>query len=563
MLIRTLRGALRSGEPLDFLLAVGGFMEAADQRHRSPFQREAGLPDLGTLVDSFIGTPFAETTAALHVIRAFTTDDLLARRIGVELAERRHPLPEWLTRIDDAKAKAEVWFMTHVLGDGDDYFVGVELVGGAELSALIYVDHNMGTVVKDAFAIPSSLQDLLPTIRRTMEDPDQTLDPVDPASSRAQIEQAIRIGALMYPPLESDTWPMCRPVVEWMVRLLPEGGTVPERREWTDRQRAAIADAFVASPFGQGFGTDIDADLLDSLLWFGTDYGPGDPYRWSPVSVEIVLVDWFPRKVVAPAAHLARLPDLLRAFVRFCHAERGIRAAHTRDTLASIGMWEPEYQRLIRSDRPQGAQALLAGLPLPGARGWDDVGDDHVLPMLMLESLDRAVGGRRQLMALGTDPLPDEDFEWAGIPDDIRPVVAEVLGHCDRVADELLDVETRTAMRRLLSRAAVGDPKVFRRKAATHRGAAAIAWIVCSANNTTHRSLYGAGLTSADLLAAFGVTGSVSDRAGTFLQAIGLDRYRSSYSMDLGAPDLLTSACRSELVSRRDRYLAMLAEAED
>ena len=46
----------------------------------------------------------------------------------------------------------------------------------------------------------------------------------------------------------------------------------------------------------------------------------------------------------------------------------------------------------------------------------------------MLEGLDRAVGGRIQLMELDDDPLPDEPFEWAGIADDIRPVVGEMLG---------------------------------------------------------------------------------------------------------------------------------------
>ena len=69
-------------------------------------------------------------------------------------------------------------------------------------------------------------------------------------------------------------------------------------------------------------------------------------------------------------------------------------------------------------------------------------------------------GGRRRagsLMALDDTPLPDQPFEWTGVPEDIRPVVAEVLSQCDRVTDELLDVEHRTAMRRFLSRVAVGD----------------------------------------------------------------------------------------------------------
>ena len=43
----------------------------------------------------------------------------------------------------------------------------------------------------------------------------------------------------------------------------------------------------------------------------------------SPVAVEIILHDWIPRKLVADPPYLAKAPDLLRAFVRFCHAWNG------------------------------------------------------------------------------------------------------------------------------------------------------------------------------------------------------------------------------------------------
>jgi hypothetical protein len=47
--------------------------------------------------------------------------------------------------------------------------------------------------------------------------------------------------------------------------------------------------------------------------------------RWSPVKVEILLDDWIPRKIVAPAEYLAKAPDLLQAFIHFAHEEVGLR----------------------------------------------------------------------------------------------------------------------------------------------------------------------------------------------------------------------------------------------
>lgn len=548
MLIQELRRALRSDEPLDFLGIVSGMLEVTDPRRRNPFASDD--EDHATredLIESFLGTSYAETTAALVAIRALIDDELVSARISRELETRRQPVPEWLRAMDRAVVEHDVWFMTHVLGDGDDYLVGVALPSGQSLSALVYVDHNMGTVVKDAFIVPRPLSELSEVMANAISDVDQTMTLVDPARARAVIDDAIEHGARVYPPLESDTWPMCRPIVEWMLRLLPGGGTLPTRREWSDRERQELADAFFSSHYAAGLDDTDHRDLLDSVLWFGTDYGPGDPLRWSPVNVEILLSDWFPRKIVAATAFLAQLPDLLRAFIRYSHHERGIRAELTAETLAAVDDWEPEYQRTIRSARLQGPAALVAGL-----LGHDPDDEDLDYEQIMLEALADTLGGRAQLMALDSAPLPDEPFEWAGVPDDIRSVVGEILAHCDRVADDLLDVEHRTAMRRFLSRAAVGDPSVFRRKASTARGAAAVAWVIARANQTAGD--YPARLSMQELLAAFGVKGSVSQRAEPLLRANGVDPHRLYGSMKLGAPDLLVSTRRASIIESRDRY---------
>ena len=118
-----------------------------------------------------------------------------------------------------------------MLGDGDDYLFGVTLQSGHSLSALVYVDHNLGTVVKDAFVVPEPLEDLALKVGTTIEDPDQSLTRIDPATARAVMQTAIDHGSRLYPPLQSDSWPMCRPLVEWMLRQLPSGGVAPEPKE--------------------------------------------------------------------------------------------------------------------------------------------------------------------------------------------------------------------------------------------------------------------------------------------------------------------------------------------
>ena len=141
--------------------------------------------------------------------------------------------------------------------------------------------------------------------------------------------------------------------------------------------------------------------------------------------------------------------------------------------------------------------------------------------------------------ALDDRPLPDEDFGWSGIADDVHDKVSEVLGLTDACCNELLDVEYRTACRRLLARAAAGDPAVFRRPSSSATAAAAIAWIVGKDNDLF--STAGGPLLVKDLMAHFGLVQSgVSQRAETLMKAAGFDPYR-----DAGNCGSATRACSS------------------
>jgi hypothetical protein len=374
-----------------------------------------------------------------------------------------------------------------------------------------------------------------------------------------RITEAIERAAMTVPPFEGDTWPACRPIIEWLTRRMPPGGTGYVRPEWSDEERERLADRFFNSPFGAPLDDADHRGLLESVIWFGADYGPGDPLRWSPVAVEIILVDWIPRKIVADAAYLAIAPDLLRAFVRFCHAERGIRNELTAETLAAIDKYEPEYQRTIRSPRPQGPMALLAAMGAVDPDGPWEVGDvdldDFDDASYMLGRLRDAAGSDEALRDLDDDPLPDEAFGWTDIPEDIHDKVGEVLAMCDECCDTLLDVEYRTACRRLLARAAAGDPAVFRRRASSATAAAAICWIVGKDNDLFVPSR--GGMQVKDLLAHFGIKqGGVSQRADTLLKAAGFDPYARTWELRLGSPELLVSGRRRQLIELRDRYTA-------
>ena len=75
--------------------------------------------------------------------------------------------------------------------------------------------------------------------------------------------------------------------------------------------------------------------------------------------MEILLLDWYPRKIVAEPELLLRMPEVLRAFIRFAHAEAGLDASLTADTLRAVDGFEPEYRDAVRRPHRQGPEALL------------------------------------------------------------------------------------------------------------------------------------------------------------------------------------------------------------
>jgi hypothetical protein len=553
--------ALVDDHPLTLMFMVSSLLAALEPRRPSPFEQgpEPGLPTRDELVRTFLDVDLLETSALLAVIAELSGEDIMRRRIRREITQRVHTLPRWLTELGRTTVEGVVE-MVHVLGDGDNILIGMSLPDGSEFSLVVYIDHNMGSLVKDAFPVAEPLDGLIEQMRvASGNDPDTTWTDLSPADARARILDGIERGAITFPPFETDTWPACRPLVEWAIGMLPAGGTGYECVRWGGEERHELTERFFNSPFGADLDDADHRALLESLLWFGTDYGPGDPLHWSPVVVEILLVDWIPRKIVADVPYLAKAPDVLRAFIPFCHHERGIRAALTADTLAALDHYEPEYQRTIRSPRPQGPAALLAAMGALNAQDpWHFLdGELPSVPEVMLDTLRQAVGGEDALDMLDDAPLPDEPFGWDLIPGDIHERVAEVLRLVDRCCEELLDVECRTACRRYLGRAAAGDPHIFRRRSQARTAAAAICWCIGKANN-----IFPDRMLVKDLMGHFGMgQSSVSQRSEPFLRAIGVDPHNQFGEMNLGSPDYLTSARRERILALRDHYRTLAGSA--
>jgi hypothetical protein len=137
-LFTQVRRALGRRDLLDLLALVSGIVEACTPAPLS----EPPVTDLRVLIESFAEVDQHETTALLAAFGAVVDGEIgaIARRAA---ARRHHPLPPWLATINDITA-CQPWIMRHVLDDGDDYFVGARWPDGSTVTAIVYVDTNLG-----------------------------------------------------------------------------------------------------------------------------------------------------------------------------------------------------------------------------------------------------------------------------------------------------------------------------------------------------------------------------------------------------------------------------------
>lgn len=554
-LVHDVRGTLEESHPLGLLAYASSLLCAVAPDRQDPFARVGDEPlpgpDLSELLASFLGVPIPETTALLTVLAELVPDELLSQRIRRELRHRDHPLPGWLAGLAPLRVVGALE-MSHVLGDGDNVAIDVRTGTGAPLTVMAYIDHNLGTLVKDAFVLDQTTETVTASfLEAAGGDPDLRVRELDLADARVRVDEAIASWAVSYPPLETDTWPAARPLIEWVLGHMPDGGDGYGRPEWSDDDLAVLAGRFFASPFARS-AEDPDRQVLDSLLWFGRDYGPGDPLRWSPVAVEILLTDWLPRKVLADEVFLSRAPEVLRGLIRFSHTERGIRQALTRETLEAVDQYEGEFREAIRSPASRGPAGMLAVLGLGDGPSGLGSSDGLSYRDLLLDSLREEVGGADALEKLDTERLPDEPLELGAVPEDVRGRVVEVAGLADACCAALLDVEYRTACRRLLADVAAADGEIFRRRGRSDTAAAAIVWIAARAND---RLTGAGGLTAKALGEWFGVS-NASQRASTLLKALDAPD-PSPYSLRLGSPRYLVAARRRAIIQARERYEAL------
>lgn len=336
-LIDEVRAALAA--PVDLLGLVSTLIAAADPL--AAFRPSAEKPlNLGEIVTAFIGSPTLETTALLAALGEMLSDeDPLREQCRDAVGARRQELPPWLADLRETTVHRAAR-MTHVLGDGEDILLGAGLPGGHELTCVVSIDHLGLDGVRDAFFVANPIDAVLTIGEANNTDPDTSFADIGLGHAKAVVAAGLRAAEFVYEP--TDTWPACRAMVRWLCRLLPDGGTDHEVAQTSWVAATQAVEQFFASPAGKRFDVYDGRALLEECM----ETGSGDPLRWSAPRLRCVLGETTVDDMVDKDVHLA-LPDMLRAYVPFAHAQSGIRQELTDEALAAIAEMEQDYRSKV------------------------------------------------------------------------------------------------------------------------------------------------------------------------------------------------------------------------
>ncbi len=179
--------------------------------------------------------------------------------------------------------------------------------------------------------------------QRAARDGGSAIRDLDLAEARARIDAALYMLDHTYEPLVSEDVRPLRALIEARIAQLPGGLEPPDAHEVAAEERDALLIEFLASPEGQRWDGDEDAeDVVGAAIEFGSDYNHGGPLRWNPVGVELFMTSWLARKFARESEFFSRVPEVLPDWVRYAGRRRGVPAEQLREALAAVELYREE-----------------------------------------------------------------------------------------------------------------------------------------------------------------------------------------------------------------------------
>lgn len=293
------------------------------------------------LVDAIEKAEGEDQQAVLRALAAVAPAPIgpAARARADKLATRGVADPPWALEIGMPEF-VDAWMTEDPYGDQRAYFARFRYAGADPHTVTALYDVNLGGIVKDALAgyTKGNLRSV--SVPEEMQRRD-----VEPPAMASEILAGIGMGDTYVDNDWTEDFKKTRALLAArMIRLVDEPPQVPPELEPPpDKIRTEFIEDFMRSEHA----TRLEAEdsIVHHALAFRCDYSDGDPLRWSPIGVELFMMDYLPRKVSLDAVEIRNTPSVLKAWARFALARKGLEERWITETEAAVDRWAAAFKK--------------------------------------------------------------------------------------------------------------------------------------------------------------------------------------------------------------------------
>ncbi|MFF0265779.1 hypothetical protein [Kribbella sp. NPDC004536] len=351
----------------------------------------AGRPDEIGEVERFFWADAARVLGERRDLESFVLLTSLARTVGpagrlplqrahVSRLRTQDEVPEWVTRIAGFRLTSAI-VSEDITGDGLSVVLDYDDEQHPH-TLVVFVDNNLGGIIKDVFVGPP-VDRVLDAYQRGGR---VTIRTVRPPIAAGIILQALGETRDYDDPPVSEDFEFFTGLLVNRLTQMPERPVRPPMRPLlSPRQREHLVEDFLESQQAVGLPDDA-ADIVRLWIDHAVDHTVGGPLRVSGVLVELFLAHWLPRKVLADSTYFDAVPVVVKAWLEFAGEQANLPLDTIEEAVDAVDVWQPALEAAAMID-PVGSK--------PGERVFlDDATND-------LEDAYRALAG------LGSPPQPD------------------------------------------------------------------------------------------------------------------------------------------------------------
>ncbi|TQJ18711.1 hypothetical protein FB475_2860 [Kribbella jejuensis] len=351
----------------------------------------AGRPDEIGEVERFFWADAAHVLGERRDLESFVLLTSLARTVGpagrlplqrahVSRLRTQDEVPEWVTRIAGFRLTSAI-VSEDITGDGLSVVLDYDDEQHPH-TLVVFVDNNLGGIIKDVFVGPP-VDRVLDAYQRGGR---VTIRTVRPPIAAGIILQALGETRDYDDPPVSEDFEFFTGLLVNRLTQMPERPVRPPMRPLlSPRQREHLVEDFLESRQAVGLPDDA-ADIVRLWIDHAVDHTVGGPLRVSGVLVELFLAHWLPRKVLADSTYFDAVPVVVKAWLEFAGEQANLPLDTIEEAVDAVDVWQPALEAAAMIDTV-GAK--------PGERVFlDDATND-------LEDAYRALAG------LGSPPQPD------------------------------------------------------------------------------------------------------------------------------------------------------------